>query len=113
LSKKAHTFYIVIIVLLLLANVVLYLGKDGRFNAVANMGKPLPISTKAEDSYINLNTATQAELMTVDGIGPATAQKIIRRREELGGFRRVEDLLSVEDIGEGKFEKFKEHFYVE
>lgn len=107
-----HVFYIVIIAVLLLTNVAMYLGKEGRFNATADIDKPLPITT-TEDAHINLNTATADELMTIDGIGPVTAQKILLRRKELGQFRQVEDLLSVDGFGEGKLEDFKEYFYVE
>ena len=51
---------------------------------------------------INLNTATQAQLETLPGIGPATAQKIIAHRRARP-FRRVDDLLEVSGIGPQKF----------
>lgn len=106
-----RVFYIVIIVLLMVVNAVFHLDKEEHFNAVARTDKPdaMCIATGS----INLNTATEAELVSVKGIGYKTAQRIINRRSELGGFKAVEDLLSVEDIGRGKFEDFKEYFYVE
>lgn len=51
---------------------------------------------------IDLNSATLAELDTLPGIGPATAQAILDERERRGGFRTVEDLLDVRGIGEAK-----------
>ena len=48
---------------------------------------------------LNLNTATQAQLETLPGIGPATASKIIAWREANGGFTRVEELQEVDGIG--------------
>jgi competence protein ComEA len=48
---------------------------------------------------INLNAATLEQLDTLDGVGPATAQKIIDWRTENGGFRSVDDLAQVPGIG--------------
>lgn len=48
---------------------------------------------------INLNTATLEQLDTLDGVGPATAQKILDERTRRGGFRSVEDLGTVPGIG--------------
>ena len=52
---------------------------------------------------MNLNSASQAELEELPGVGPATAQKIITWREENGGFRSVEDLMEIRGIGEKTF----------
>jgi competence protein ComEA len=48
---------------------------------------------------INLNTATAEQLDTLDGVGPATAQKILDYRSQHGGFRSIEDLGQVSGIG--------------
>ena len=48
---------------------------------------------------VNLNTATAEQLDTLDGVGPATAQKILDYRKEHGGFRTVEDLGQISGIG--------------
>jgi len=48
---------------------------------------------------ISLNSATAAQLDTLDGVGPATAQKILDWRREHGGFRTVDDLGEVPGIG--------------
>jgi competence protein ComEA len=48
---------------------------------------------------VNLNSATAAQLDTLDGVGPATAQKILDWRREHGGFRTVDDLGEVPGIG--------------
>ncbi len=44
------------------------------------------------DQPLNLNTATLEQLDTLDGVGPATAQKILDYREEHGGFSSVDEL---------------------
>ena len=51
---------------------------------------------------ISLNNATVEQLDTLDGVGPATAQKIIAWRTQHGGFRSVADLGQVPGIGPKK-----------
>lgn len=48
---------------------------------------------------VNINTATQAELETLNGIGPAKAKAIIEYRKKQGGFKTVDELENVEGIG--------------
>jgi competence protein ComEA len=52
---------------------------------------------------VNLNTATQAQLEELPGIGPTYAQSIITERERRGGFTSVNDLRSVRGIGDKRF----------
>jgi competence protein ComEA len=56
----------------------------------------------APTAPVNLNTATAEQLDTLDGVGPATAQKILDYRRQHGGFRSVEDLGQVPGIGPKK-----------
>ncbi len=73
-------------------------GSDPRTAADA-----VPEST-TEPVPVNLNTADQALLETLPGVGPQIARAILRQREELGAFRSVEDLLLVPGIGERRLE---------
>jgi competence ComEA-like helix-hairpin-helix protein len=50
---------------------------------------------------IDLNAASEAELVLLDGIGPARAREIVRYRASIGPFRRVEDIEKVRGIGPG------------
>lgn len=61
-----------------------------------------------ENDKISLNNATLDELMTLDGIGEVKAKAIIAYREENGGFKKIEDLMEVNGIGEATFNKIKE-----
>lgn len=61
---------------------------------------------------IDVNRATAAELQTVPGIGPATAQRIIEWRDKNGPFERLEDLLNVRGIGEKTLEKLRPYLTV-
>lgn len=57
-----------------------------------------------ETSCININTSTAEQLDTLNGVGPAMAQKIIEGRP----YSAIEDLLNISGIGESTFSKFKE-----
>lgn len=48
---------------------------------------------------VNINTASQAELESLDGIGPVKAQAIIDYRKKNGNFKTVDDLEKVDGIG--------------
>jgi competence ComEA-like helix-hairpin-helix protein len=48
---------------------------------------------------LNVNTATPYELDAIRGIGPRTAEAIVRSREEKGPFASLEDLVTVPGIG--------------
>lgn len=56
---------------------------------------------------VNINTAGQAELETVPGIGPAIARAIITYRNEHGPFQTVDDLIAVSGIGPKTLEKIR------
>ena len=66
----------------------------------------------AKEALVNLNTATDAELMTLPGIGPAKAAAIIAYRTDSGNFQKIEDLTNVTGIGDKTFEKLKDSITV-
>ncbi|HEX5598298.1 MAG TPA: helix-hairpin-helix domain-containing protein [Micromonosporaceae bacterium] len=57
---------------------------------------------------VNLNTATQAQLETLPGVGPVLAQRILAYREQHGEFRSVGDLRRVSGIGDIRYEQLKD-----
>ena len=57
------------------------------------------------DAKVNINEASKAELMKLEGIGAGAAQKIIAYREAHGPFKRVHDLEKVDGVGKGVLEK--------
>lgn len=58
-------------------------------------------------NLININTATLAQLDTLPGIGPTTAQKIIDYRSQHGPFQKIEDIMNVPGIGPATFDNIK------
>ena len=56
---------------------------------------------------VNINTASQAELETIKGIGPAKAQAIIDYRTKSGPFKTVDDLDNVKGFGKKTVDKVR------
>ena len=66
----------------------------------------------SRDGRVNLNKASREELMTLSGIGEKKAEAIIRYRQTGGGFHSVEELMQVEGIKEGTYEKIKDEICI-
>ena len=65
------------------------------------------------DERVKLNTADKEELMTLTGIGETRAEAILTYREENGSFHSPEDIMNVQGIKEGIYEKIKEQIKTE
>lgn len=63
--------------------------------------------TEKKHGKVNLNTATQEELESVTGIGPAKAKAIIDYRKKNGKFKKVEELDDVPGFGKATVDKVK------
>lgn len=87
---------------------------DGQRVYVPRRGEAVPPeagggATTAPSGPVNLNTATEAELDALPGVGPATAKAIVAERSRRGGrFSSVEDLLQVRGIGPAKLEQLRD-----
>lgn len=68
--------------------------------------------TFSADGKININQASEAELMTLPGIGEAKAADILRYREENGRFEQIEDIMNISGIKEAVFSKIKDKIMV-
>jgi competence protein ComEA len=56
---------------------------------------------------VNINTASETDLETLDGVGPVTAAAIIQYRTQHGPFRSIEDLVDVSGIGPATLEQLR------
>ncbi len=56
---------------------------------------------------LDLNRATLAQLDTLPGIGPVTAQRILDYRSKVGRFNAVDELKKISGLGGAKFEEIK------
>lgn len=64
----------------------------------------VPTGSDAQHEKININTATAAELMKLDGIGQVLSDRIIAYRDANGGFSSLAELINVEGISDKKLE---------
>ncbi|WP_449355714.1 helix-hairpin-helix domain-containing protein [Virgibacillus natechei] len=66
----------------------------------------------SESEKVKINHATQAEMESLNGIGPSKAETIIQYREEHGLFQTEEDLLEISGIGEKTLENFRDDIQI-
>jgi competence protein ComEA len=69
--------------------------------------RPPAAEKAAMASPINLNTATVAQLESLPGIGARIAERIVEYRQKNGSFKKVEELMNVQGVGEKSFLKLK------
>lgn len=86
---------------------------DGQISGSAGTGQNTGMTAQVQqDNRININTADEAQLTTLTGIGATRAQAIIAYREENGPFAAIEDIMNVQGIKEGTFAKIKDEIVV-
>jgi len=61
---------------------------------------------------VNLNTASALELQQVPGIGPSTADKIVKMRKSYGQFKSVDDLRAIKGIGPKRMRTMRKYVTV-
>ncbi|HEM6290536.1 TPA: helix-hairpin-helix domain-containing protein [Streptococcus suis] len=93
--------------------VVYVASKDENVSVVASTTASSAMSQEGNESKVNLNTATEADLQTISGIGAKRAADIIAYREANGGFKSVDDLNNVSGIGDKTMESIRPYVTVE
>ena len=99
--------------------------QDGSYIYIPTLGEPtrpeliepslaatdidIPPEINESAGWIDINTATAAELQTLPGIGPVLAAEIIVTRLELGGFTDIASLREVPGIGDTKLQQIRNH----
>ncbi|MBR5598130.1 MAG: helix-hairpin-helix domain-containing protein [Lachnospiraceae bacterium] len=86
-----------------------YVGNEG--NGISSVISVQGAETK-ENGKINLNTADEALLRTLPGIGESRAKSILAYRDTHGPFEKIEDIMKVSGIKEAAFEKIKDKIIV-
>jgi len=62
----------------------------------------------APKAKVNINTASSSELETLPRVGPKVAQRIIDFRTKNGNFKKVEEIMKIQGIGEKIFENIRD-----
>ena len=68
---------------------------------------PRPAASDKQVIVVNLNTATVTELEKLPGIGTRVATRIVEYRQKNGPFKKIEELMNVQGIGEKSFLKLR------
>lgn len=68
---------------------------------------------KEQDGKVNINTADIAELETLPSIGPVRADNIVRHRESIGQFQRIDQIMEVNGIGTGIYDQINDLILVD
>ncbi len=69
-------------------------------------------SGATDDGLLNINQAEVADFMTLPGIGQSKAEALVKYREEHGKFSSIEEIMNVDGIKEGVFNKIKDSIKV-
>lgn len=74
--------------------------------------KPPVAATTVSTGVVNLNSATVAEIASLPGIGPKTADLVVQYRQKNGPFKKIEEIMNVRGVGEKSFLKIKDRLTV-
>lgn len=96
-------------ILLIVFGVSIYYGEEQPVPAISYLEDAAFYDTNAE--RIELNTASVEELMSIDGIGRSTAEKIVSYAGKVG-FLSVEDLLDIDGIGKKTYDVIRPYVTV-
>ena len=82
-------------------------GIQGNETANIEAGDATEKNIKDGEELVNINTAVKQELMALPKIGPVTAERIIRFRDDFGPFQSIDDLAKIKGIGPKTLERLK------
>jgi competence protein ComEA len=88
---------------LLACALVLGIGGEGATVVAAQAAR----ASAAAPAPLNLNAATSADLEKLPGVGAAMAARILEYRQKSGGFKKIEELMNIQGIGERNFLRLK------
>ena len=80
---------------------------------ISNSRSGLSDQKRASSQQLNINTASADDLQRLPHVGPVVAGKIIEHREKFGPFRRVEELMLIDGISDGRFRGIRSFIRVE
>jgi competence protein ComEA len=79
---------------------------------VAQRATKPPVAAASSTEVVNLNSATAAQIASLPGIGPKTADLVVQYRAKNGPFKKIEEIMNVRGVGEKSFLKIKDRLSV-
>lgn len=110
LTKQERTLIIFLAALILCGITISYLLK--RQPALREFYNCENITAANETLMLDINKATEEELVRLPGVGPEIAKRIIRERQRQGGFRNIEELKAVKGIGDKKLQMIRPNLII-
>ena len=74
---------------------------------LAKEKEQIPYTKKTFVGTLDINSASLAQLTALPGIGPKTAEQILKYRKRVGKIKSLNELLNIKGIGEKKISKLK------
>ena len=105
--KPTKTEFVLLLLAVLFAGAMLLLRGSGASESGWQVKPERNTKIEQELKPVNINTATEEELIAVEGIGPALAQRIVTYRAEHGSFASIEELDNVKGIGMSLIENIR------
>ena len=84
----------------------------GSFPVAAQRAAKPTMATVVSTEPININSATAAQIASLPGIGPKTADLVVQYRVKNGPFKNIEEIMNVRGVGEKSFLKIKDRLTV-
>jgi competence protein ComEA len=96
----------------LLSALVVTLLSISAVSASAQRATKPPVTAPSPVEIVNLNLATAAQIASLPGIGPKTAELIVQYRQKNGPFKKIEEIMNVRGVGEKSFLRIKDRLTV-
>jgi len=113
LTAYSVRLLILLSILLLIASCRRGGGNAINSNSVVLSPRQSPAETRAKKPCLNLNTATNDELISLPGIGEVLAGRVIDYRQSHGRFKRPEEIIIIEGFSERKYRAIADSLCVE
>ena len=95
---------------IIITNVPIVKDVETMVDLLSAIGSKIKFNKKAKKiEIINVNTAKKDELIFLPYVGPVTAERIIRFREDFGVFKSIDDLTRVKGIGPKTLDKLRKY----
>lgn len=95
---------------------ILYVARKGENKSIIDSQSQQSSSIEQggqRDQKVNINKATIKDLRKIPGIGEKRAQEILDARDSKGGFKSIDDLLTISGIGQKTLEKIKNDIIID
>ncbi len=89
------------------------LGEENSWKDSGSTGTGNPEKEYQDFALVNINTAGEELLCTLPGVGESKAKSIMAYREKNGPYQKIEDIMNVEGIKDGLFNKIKDSITVQ